>query len=66
MNLRRTVQDLQQQLQAREEETEFLKRKMKITKLNEYEVEVETMKEHMLRMRKIIKEQKERIKGMEA
>jgi len=58
MNLRRTVQDLQFQLQAKEEESEFLKRKIKNTKLAEYEIELDTMREHLQRLRMVIKDQK--------
>ena len=59
------MQDLQQQLQAKEEENEFVKRKVKNTKLAEYEIELETMREHMQRLRMVIKEQREKIKAKE-
>ena len=41
MNLKRQITDLQGVIEQRDEEIDFLKKKMKLTKINELEAELE-------------------------
>ncbi len=53
-NLRRQVSDMQNQLEAKDQELDWMKKKMKYTKINEIEVELETYKEQLQRLTTII------------
>lgn len=51
VNLKRQVHDLTVEIQNKDNEIEFLKRKMKNTKINELCLEVDVLSEHLGKLR---------------
>ena len=54
MNLKRNLVDMQSQIQERDAEIDKLKKKMKYTKINELEIELEESHLHLERLRNFI------------
>ena len=51
MNLKRQVQDLQGQIEQKDGELDFLKKKIKLTKIVELEAELEVAYQHLYSLR---------------
>ncbi|CDW84015.1 UNKNOWN [Stylonychia lemnae] len=61
LNLKRQIQDLQGQMEMKDQELDYTRKKIKFTKIAELEIELETHKEHAMRLSQIVNYQQKKL-----